>query len=239
MQKKINRIISLINTYDLSLSLIYELIRSYSNYLETFKNSINNETNDKKIDEKAILFLAKELKEDIKKGIRPKLEIKEDNEELEILNNGRYILSYFECPIGYYENQLNINSNSNSRLTKIVLLIQTTEYNYILSNNGLFKFGQDQNIYNYYTFKESGEIKSKVKVDDNLGLLISETEVWKFNSNSERYTKKLPEDSIGSLEDIIKYIYEPKVISKSLDIKPKVFEPTIYLTNKDNIKSKK
>ena len=120
---------------------------------------------------------------------------------------------------------------------KQVLLVQTDEYSYILSNNGLFKYGKDSNVYNYYTFKNNGEIERKIKVDHNTGLLISKNEVWRFNTEKER----------KYLEDVYKINYQDEEsfnklinlrrISTNLDITPKAYESVMYsLSDKGKIR---
>ena len=200
-------------------------------YIEELKRNYNTT-----IDTKALDYLADKLIIEAAKESNPKLLTTVENNITKIFMNGKLIISSESVDNGLYENCFNISTKKDTE-EKQVLLVQTDEYSYILSNNGLFKYGKDSNIYNYYTFKNNGEIERKIKVDHNTGLLISKNEVWRFNTEKER----------KYLEDVYKINYQDEEsfnklinlrrISTNLDITPKAYDSVMYtLSDKGKIR---
>ena len=200
-------------------------------YIEELKRNYNTT-----IDTKALDYLADKLTIEASKESNPKLLTTVENNITKIFMNGKLIISSESVDNGLYENCFNISTKKDTE-EKQVLLVQTDEYSYILSNNGLFKYGKDSNVYNYYTFKNNGEIERKIKVDHNTGLLISKNEVWRFNTEKER----------KYLEDVYKINYQDEEsfnklinlrrISTNLDITPKAYESVMYtLSDKGKIR---
>lgn len=200
-------------------------------YIEELKRNYNTT-----IDTKALDYLADKLIIEAAKESNPKLLTTVENNITKIFMNGKLIISSESVDNGLYENCFNISTKKDTE-EKQVLLVQTDEYSYILSNNGLFKYGKDSNVYNYYTFKNNGEIERKIKVDHNTGLLISKNEVWRFNTEKER----------KYLEDVYKINYQDEEsfnklinlrrISTNLDITPKAYESVMYtLSDKGKIR---
>ena len=200
-------------------------------YIEELKRNYNTT-----IDTKALDYLAEKLTIEASKESNPKLLTTVEKNITKIFMNGKLIISSESVDNGLYENCFNISTKKDTE-EKQVLLVQADEYSYILSNNGLFKYGKDSNVYNYYTFKNNGEIERKVKVDHNTGLLISKNEVWRFNTEKER----------KYLEDVYKINYQDEEsfnklinlrrISTNLDITPKAYESVMYtLSDKGKIR---
>ena len=212
---------------------------SYKNYLKGLLKEYVGELKrnyNTTIDTKALDYLADKLTIEASKENNPKLLTTIEKNITKIFMNGKLIISSESVDNGLYENCFNISTKKDTE-EKQVLLVQTDEYSYILSNNGLFKYGKDSNVYNYYTFKDNGEIERKVKVDHNTGLLISKNEVWRFNTEKER----------KYLEDVYKINYQDKEsfnklinlrrISTNLDITPKAYECVMYtLSDKGKIR---
>ena len=214
---------------------------SYKNYLKGLLKEYVGELKrnyNTTIDTKALDYLAEKLTIEASKESNPKLLTTVENNITKIFMNGKLIISSESVDNGLYENCFNISTKKDTE-EKQVLLVQTDEYSYILSNNGLFKYGKDSNVYNYYTFKNNGEIERKIKVDHNTGLLISKNEVWRFNTEKER----------KYLEDVYKINYQDEEsfnklinlrrISTNLDITPKAYESVMYtLSDKGRIKAR-
>lgn len=212
---------------------------SYKNYLKELLKEYVGELKrnyNATIDTKALDYLADKLTIEASKESNPKLLTTVENNITKIFMNGKLIISSESVDNGLYENCFNISTKKDTE-EKQVLLVQTDEYSYILSNNGLFKYGKDSNVYNYYTFKNNGEIERKIKVDHNTGLLISKNEVWRFNTEKER----------KYLEDVYKINYQDEEsfnklinlrrISTNLDITPKAYESVMYtLSDKGKIR---
>ena len=212
---------------------------SYKNYLKGLLKEYVGELKrnyNTTIDTKALDYLADKLTIEASKENNPKLLTTIEKNITKIFMNGKLIISSESVDNGLYENCFNISTKKDTE-EKQVLLVQTDEYSYILSNNGLFKYGKDSNVYNYYTFKNNGEIERKIKVDHNTGLLISKNEVWRFNTEKER----------KYLEDVYKINYQDKEsfnklinlrrISTNLDITPKAYECVMYtLSDKGKIR---
>lgn len=205
-----------------------ELLKEYVGELKRNYNAT--------IDTKALDYLADKLTIEASKESNPKLLTTVENNITKIFMNGKLIISSESVDNGLYENCFNISTKKDTE-EKQVLLVQADEYSYILSNNGLFKYGKDSNVYNYYTFKNNGEIERKIKVDHNTGLLISKNEVWRFNTEKER----------KYLEDVYKINYQDEEsfnklinlrrISTNLDITPKAYESVMYtLSDKGKIR---
>ena len=147
---------------------------SYKNYLKGLLKEYVGELKrnyNTTIDTKALDYLADKLTIEASKENNPKLLTTIEKNITKIFMNGKLIISSESVDNGLYENCFNISTKKDTE-EKQVLLVQTDEYSYILSNNGLFKYGKDSNVYNYYTFEDNGEIERKVKVDHNTGLLI-------------------------------------------------------------------
>ena len=200
-------------------------------YVEELKRNYNTT-----FDTKALDYLADKLTIEASKESNPKLLTTVEKNITKIFMNGKLIISSESVDNGLYENCFNISTKKDTE-EKQVLLVQADEYSYILSNNGLFKYGKDSNVYNYYTFKNNGEIERKIKVDHNTGLLISKNEVWRFNTEKER----------KYLEDVYKINYQDEEsfnklinlrrISTNLDITPKAYESVMYtLSDKGKIR---
>ena len=212
---------------------------SYKNYLTGLLKEYVGELKrnyNSTIDTKALDYLAEKLTIEVAKESNPKLLTTVEKNITKIFMNGKIIISSESVDNGLYENCFNISTKKDTE-EKQVLLVQTDEYSYILSNNGLFKYGKDSNVYNYYTFKNNGEIERKIKVDHNTGLLISKNEVWRFNTEKER----------KYLEDVYKINYQDEEsfnklinlrrISTNLDITPKAYESVMYtLSDKGKIR---
>ena len=212
---------------------------SYKNYLTGLLKEYVGELKrnyNTTIDTKALDYLAEKLTIEVAKESNPKLLTTVEKNITKIFMNGKLIISSESVDNGLYENCFNISTKKDTE-EKQVLLVQTDEYSYILSNNGLFKYGKDSNVYNYYTFKNNGEIERKIKVDHNTGLLISKNEVWRFNTEKER----------KYLEDVYKINYQDEEsfnklinlrrISTNLDITPKAYESVMYtLSDKGKIR---
>lgn len=212
---------------------------SYKNYLKELLKEYVGELKrnyNATIDTKALDYLADKLTIEASKESNPKLLTTVENNITKIFMNGKLIISSESVDNGLYENCFNISTKKDTE-EKQVLLAQADEYSYILSNNGLFKYGKDSNVYNYYTFKNNGEIERKIKVDHNTGLLISKNEVWRFNTEKER----------KYLEDVYKINYQDEEsfnklinlrrISTNLDITPKAYESVMYtLSDKGKIR---
>ena len=212
---------------------------SYRNYLKELLKEYVGELKrnyNATIDTKALDYLAEKLTIEASKESNPKLLTTVEKNITKIFMNGKLIISSESVDNGLYENCFNISTKKDTE-EKQVLLVQTDEYSYILSNNGLFKYGKDSNVYNYYTFEDNGEIERKVKVDHNTGLLISKNEVWRFNTEKER----------KYLEDVYKINYQDEEsfnklinlrrISTNLDITPKAYECVMYtLSDKGKIR---
>ena len=212
---------------------------SYKNYLKELLKEYVGELKrnyNATIDTKALDYLAEKLTIEASKESNPKLLTTVENNITKIFTNGKLIISSESVDNGLYENCFNISTKKDTE-EKQVLLVQADEYSYILSNNGLFKYGKDSNVYNYYTFKNNGEIERKIKVDHNTGLLISKNEVWRFNTEKER----------KYLEDVYKINYQDEEsfnklinlrrISTNLDITPKAYESVMYtLSDKGKIR---
>ena len=212
---------------------------SYKNYLKGLLKEYVGELKrnyNTTIDTKALDYLAEKLTIEASKESNPKLLTTVEKNITKIFMNGKLIISSESVDNGLYENCFNISTKKDTE-EKQVLLVQTDEYSYILSNNGLFKYGKDSNVYNYYTFKNNGEIERKIKVDHNTGLLISKNEVWRFNTEKER----------KYLEDVYKINYQDEEsfnklinlrrISTNLDITPKAYESVMYtLSDKGKIR---
>ena len=212
---------------------------SYKNYLKELLKEYVGELKrnyNATIDTKALDYLADKLTIEASKESNPKLLTTVEKNITKIFMNGKLIISSESVDNGLYENCFNISTKKDTE-EKQVLLVQTDEYSYILSNNGLFKYGKDSNVYNYYTFKNNGEIERKIKVDHNTGLLISKNEVWRFNTEKER----------KYLEDVYKINYQDEEsfnklinlrrISTNLDITPKAYESVMYtLSDKGKIR---
>ena len=212
---------------------------SYKNYLTGLLKEYVGELKrnyNSTIDTKALDYLAEKLTIEVAKESNPKLLTTVEKNITKIFMNGKLIISSESVDNGLYENCFNISTKKDTE-EKQVLLVQTDEYSYILSNNGLFKYGKDSNVYNYYTFKNNGEIERKIKVDHNTGLLISKNEVWRFNTEKER----------KYLEDVYKINYQDEEsfnklinlrrISTNLDITPKAYESVMYtLSDKGKIR---
>lgn len=212
---------------------------SYKNYLKELLKEYVGELKrnyNATIDTKALDYLADKLTIEASKESNPKLLTTVENNITKIFMNGKLIISSESVDNGLYENCFNISTKKDTE-EKQVLLVQADEYSYILSNNGLFKYGKDSNVYNYYTFKNNGEIERKIKVDHNTGLLISKNEVWRFNTEKER----------KYLEDVYKINYQDEEsfnklinlrrISTNLDITPKAYESVMYtLSDKGKIR---
>lgn len=212
---------------------------SYKNYLTGLLKEYVGELKrnyNTTIDTKALDYLAEKLTIEVAKESNPKLLTTVEKNITKIFMNGKLIISSESVDNGLYENCFNISTKKDTE-EKQVLLVQTDEYSYILSNNGLFKYGKDSNVYNYYTFKNNGEIERKIKVDHNTGLLISKNEVWRFNTEKER----------KYLEDVYKINYQDeesfnklinlKRISTNLDITPKAYDSVMYtLSDKGKIR---
>ena len=212
---------------------------SYKNYLKGLLKEYVGELKrnyNTTIDTKALDYLADKLTIEASKENNPKLLTTIEKNITKIFMNGKLIISSESVDNGLYENCFNISTKKDTE-EKQVLLVQTDEYSYILSNNGLFKYGKDSNVYNYYTFKNNGEIERKIKVDHNTGLLISKNEVWRFNTEKER----------KYLEDVYKINYQDEEsfnklinlrrISTNLDITPKAYESVMYtLSDKGKIR---
>ena len=212
---------------------------SYKNYLKGLLKEYVGELKrnyNTTIDTKALDYLAEKLTIEASKESNPKLLTTVEKNITKIFMNGKLIISSESVDNGLYENCFNISTKKDTE-EKQVLLVQADEYSYILSNNGLFKYGKDSNVYNYYTFKNNGEIERKIKVDHNTGLLISKNEVWRFNTEKER----------KYLEDVYKINYQDEEsfnklinlrrISTNLDITPKAYESVMYtLSDKGKIR---
>ena len=212
---------------------------SYKNYLTGLLKEYVGELKrnyNSTIDTKALDYLAEKLTIEVAKESNPKLLTTVEKNITKIFMNGKLIISSESVDNGLYENCFNISTKKDTE-EKQVLLVQTDEYSYILSNNGLFKYGKDSNVYNYYTFEDNGEIERKVKVDHNTGLLISKNEVWRFNTEKER----------KYLEDVYKINYQDEEsfnklinlrrISTNLDITPKAYDSVMYtLSDKGKIR---
>ena len=212
---------------------------SYKNYLTGLLKEYVGELKrnyNTTIDTKALDYLAEKLTIEVAKESNPKLLTTVEKNITKIFMNGKLIISSESVDNGLYENCFNISTKKDTE-EKQVLLVQTDEYSYILSNNGLFKYGKDSNVYNYYTFKNNGEIERKIKVDHNTGLLISKNEVWRFNTEKER----------KYLEDVYKINYQDEEsfnklinlrrISTNLDITPKAYDSVMYtLSDKGKIR---
>lgn len=212
---------------------------SYRNYLKELLKEYVGELKrnyNATIDTKALDYLADKLTIEASKESNPKLLTTVEKNITKIFMNGKLIISSESVDNGLYENCFNISTKKDTE-EKQVLLVQADEYSYILSNNGLFKYGKDSNVYNYYTFKNNGEIERKIKVDHNTGLLISKNEVWRFNTEKER----------KYLEDVYKINYQDEEsfnklinlrrISTNLDITPKAYESVMYtLSDKGKIR---
>ena len=212
---------------------------SYKNYLKELLKEYVGELKrnyNATIDTKALDYLAEKLTIEASKESNPKLLTTVEKNITKIFMNGKLIISSESVDNGLYENCFNISTKKDTE-EKQVLLVQADEYSYILSNNGLFKYGKDSNVYNYYTFKNNGEIERKIKVDHNTGLLISKNEVWRFNTEKER----------KYLEDVYKINYQDEEsfnklinlrrISTNLDITPKAYESVMYtLSDKGKIR---
>ena len=212
---------------------------SYRNYLKELLKEYVGELKrnyNATIDTKALDYLADKLTIEASKESNPKLLTTVENNITKIFMNGKLIISSESVDNGLYENCFNISTKKDTE-EKQVLLVQADEYSYILSNNGLFKYGKDSNVYNYYTFKNNGEIERKIKVDHNTGLLISKNEVWRFNTEKER----------KYLEDVYKINYQDEEsfnklinlrrISTNLDITPKAYDSVMYtLSDKGKIR---
>ncbi len=212
---------------------------SYKNYLTGLLKEYVGELKrnyNSTIDTKALDYLAEKLTIEVAKESNPKLLTTVEKNITKIFMNGKIIISSESVDNGLYENCFNISTKKDTE-EKQVLLVQTDEYSYILSNNGLFKYGKDSNVYNYYTFKNNGEIERKIKVDHNTGLLISKNEVWRFNTEKER----------KYLEDVYKINYQDEEsfnklinlrrISTNLDITPKAYDSVMYtLSDKGKIR---
>ena len=201
-------------------------------YVEELKRNYNAT-----IDTKALDYLADKLTIEAAKENNPKLLTTVEKNITKIFMNGKIIILSESVDNGLYEKCFNISTERDTNSKKQVLLVQTDKYSYVLSNNGLFKFGKDNNVYNYYTFKDNGEVDTKVKVDHNTGLLISKNEVWRFNTEKER----------KYLEDVYKINYQDEEsfnklinlrrISTNLDITPKAYESVMYtLSDKGKIR---
>lgn len=212
---------------------------SYKNYLTGLLKEYVGELKrnyNTTIDTKALDYLAEKLTIEVAKESNPKLLTTVEKNITKIFMNGKLIISSESVDNGLYENCFNISTKKDTE-EKQVLLVQTDEYSYILSNNGLFKYGKDSNVYNYYTFKNNEEIERKIKVDHNTGLLISKNEVWRFNTEKER----------KYLEDVYKINYQDEEsfnklinlrrISTNLDITPKAYDSVMYtLSDKGKIR---
>ena len=120
-----------------------------SDYVEELKKNYNVT-----IDTKALDYLANKLTiEAEKESSNPKLLTTTEKNITKIFMNGKIIISSESVNNGLYETCFNISTKRDTNSKKQVLLVQTDEYSYVLSNNGLFKFGKDNNVYNYYTFR--------------------------------------------------------------------------------------
>lgn len=201
-------------------------------YIEELKRNYNTT-----IDTKALDYLADKLIIEASKENNPKLSKATKGKEKKFIMNGKTIISSESVDNGLYENCFNITTKRDTKSKKQVLLVQTDEYNYILSNNGLFKFGQDSTIYNYYTFNGNGEVESKAKVDHNTGLLITKNEIWRFNTQKEREQIKLNTNTDYQNDELIKKLLNPRKISTNLDITPKAYDSVMYtLSDKGKIR---
>lgn len=193
-------------------------------YVEELKRNYNAT-----IDTKALDYLADKLTIEAAKENNPKLLTTVEKNITKIFMNGKIIILSESVDNGLYENCFNISTERDTNSKKQVLLVQTDKYSYVLSNNGLFKFGKDNNVYNYYTFKDNGEVDTKVKVDHNTGLLISKNEVWRFNTEKER--KQI--ESIYNInyqdKESFNKLLNPRKISTNLDITPKAYENVMYI----------
>ena len=190
------------------------------------------------IDTKALDYLANKLTiEAEKENNNPELLTTTEKNITKIFMNGKIIILSKSIDNGLYENCFNISTKKDTNAKKQVLLVQTDEYSYILSNNGLYKFGKDSNVYNYYTFKDNGEIETKAKVDHNTGLLVSKNEIWRFNTERERkHLESIYKLNYQDKESFNKLV-NPRRISINLDITPKAYNNVMYtLSNKGKIR---
>lgn len=204
-----------------------------SDYVEELKKNYNVT-----IDTKALDYLANKLTiEAEKESSNPKLLTTTEKNITKIFMNGKIIISSESVNNGLYETCFNISTKRDTNSKKQVLLVQTDEYSYVLSNNGLFKFGKDNNVYNYYTFKDNGEVETKAKVDHNTGLLITKNEIWRFNTEEERKQIKLNTNTNYQDDELIKKLLNPRRISTNLDITPKAYKNVMYtLSDKGKIR---
>ena len=151
--------------------------------------------------------------------------------------NNKIIISSESVNNGLYENCFNISTKKDTKSKKQALLVQTGDYSYILSNNGLFKFGKSNDVYNYYTFNANGEIETKAKVDHNTGLLISKNGIWRFNTEKEKNQIKLNTNTDYQYDELIKKLLNPRIISTNLDITLKAYDSAMYtLSDKGRIR---
>ena len=201
-------------------------------YVEELKRNYNTT-----FDTKALDYLADKLTIKATKESNHKLLTTVENNITKIFVNGKIIVSSESVNNGLYENCFNITTKKDTKSKKQVLLVQTDEYSYVLSNNGLFKFGKDNNVYNYYTFNVNGEIETKAKVDYNTGLLITKNEIWRFNTQKEREQIKLNTNTDYKDDELIKKLLNPRKISTNLDITPKAYDSVMYtLSDKGKIR---
>lgn len=201
-------------------------------YVEELKRNYNTT-----FDTKALDYLADKLTIKATKESNHKLLTTVENNITKIFVNGKLIISSESVNNGLYENCFNITTKKDTKSKKQVLLVQTYEYSYVLSNNGLFKFGKDNNVYNYYTFNVNGEIETKAKVDHNTGLLITKNEIWRFNTQKEREQIKLNTNTDYQDDELVKKLLNPRKISTNLDITPKAYDSVMYtLSDKGKIR---
>lgn len=271
--RTIEEILKEINMYELNESNLTELIDMYiTKYAERRAN----------FDIKAIPFLCKSIIEDLEQeSTKPHLEEKLNcrfwfgemdpaYKDTTITNNNLPFMALgtrdyrftnkFNTSWEYYYNYTSYRNYNDMQL-----MIKTKKNLYYLTDNCLFKFNQDtEDIYTYYTFKETGEIKEKVFVDKIKGVMQTDDATYSITKKDELINRRIKPGTVSTEEELLNLLYEPKLISKvpkrksiieslkeifnedtdiqvakNLDIKPKALEPVMYtLTDKGRVRSK-
>ncbi len=271
--RTIEEILKEINMYELNESNLTELIDMYiTKYAERRAN----------FDIKAIPFLCKSIIEDLEQeSTKPHLEEKLNcrfwfgemdpaYKDTTITNNNLPFMALgtrdyrftnkFNTSWEYYYHYTSYRNYNDMQL-----MIKTKKNLYYLTDNCLFKFNQDtEDIYTYYTFKETGEIKEKVFVDKIKGVMQTDDATYSITKKDELINRRIKPGTVSTEEELLNLLYEPKLISKvpkrksiiealkeafnedtnkqvakNLDIKPKALEPVMYtLTDKGRVRSK-
>ena len=180
-------------------------INFLTNTLKDYKEQLIKDYNTT-IDAKALPYLAKKLSEEIKLKNNHRFFGTKEKNIIKIMLDNNILISSKTVPIDLYENYFDINTKNHQGENKQVLFIETKDHDYILSNNGLFEFEKNNNIYKYYIFNEEGEIENEMEVNHNKEILIRNNR--KLNSkkvsnnltNTKNKTTNPNEDSITSIQ---------------------------------------